>query len=242
MTPETRPPFVLVHGAFHGGWCWKPLARILRAAGHEVYTPTQTGLGERRHLLSADITMETFVLDVLNLLLSEDLTDVVLVGHSYGGRSISGVVDRVPERIRRLVYIDGGLAPDGRSRLDAMPEEARQQRIQSSIDFDGGMSVPPPPASRFGMSDPEQMRWVEAFMTPQPLGAERTGVPLTHPLGNGRPTTFVHCVSPPFAVTAPSAEYAKTRTDWRFCEFQGGHNAIVSHPREMAELLLGEAA
>src|SRR3546814_19957868 len=98
-----------------GGWCWKPIADQLRSAGHDVYTPTQTGLGERKHLMSADISMETFVLDVLNVILSEDLTDVILVGHSYGGRSISGVVDRAPARIHRLVYIEGGLAPDGRS-------------------------------------------------------------------------------------------------------------------------------
>src|SRR3546814_2677116 len=112
LASQTRKsPFVLVHGAFHGGWCWKPIADQLRSAGHDVYTPTQTGLGERKHLMSADISMETFVLDVLNVILSEDLTDVILVGHSYGGRSISGVVDRAPERIHRLVYIDGGLAP-----------------------------------------------------------------------------------------------------------------------------------
>src|SRR3546814_17646889 len=101
LASQTRKsPFVLVHGAFHGGWCWKPIADQLRSAGHDVYTPTQTGLGERKHLMSADISMETFVLDVLNVILSEDLTDVILVGHSYGGRSISGVVDRAPERIQ----------------------------------------------------------------------------------------------------------------------------------------------
>ena len=236
-----KPPFVLVHGAFHGGWCWKPIAGQLRAAGHDVYTPTQTGLGERKHLMSADISMETFVLDILNVILSEDLTEVILVGHSYGGRSISGVVDRVPERIRRLVYIDGGLAPDGRSRLEAMPEEAREQRIQAAMAFDGGISIPPPPASRFGMSDPEQIAWVERFLTPQPFGAEKTGLPLANPIGNGRPATFVHCTTPAFPVTAPSAAYARTRTDWRFLEFPGGHNSIVTHPTEMAALLLAEA-
>lgn len=236
------PPFVLVHGAFHGGWCWKPVAGILRASGHDVYTPTQTGLGERKHLMSSDISMETFVLDVLNVILSEDLYDVVLVGHSYGGRSISGVADRVPERIRKLVYIDGGLAADGRSRLDAMPAEARNQRVQSAMAFDGGISIPPPPATRFGMSDPDQIAWVERFLTPQPLGAERTALPLAHPIGNGLPVTFVHCVAPAFPVTASSAEFARNQPGWIVHEFQGGHNAIVTHPQEMADLLLSEAA
>src|SRR3546814_19992984 len=98
--------------------------------------------------MSADISMETFVLDVLNVILSEDLTDVILVGHSYGGRSISGVVDRAPERIHRLVYIDGGLAPDGRSRLEAMTDDGRDTRIPSAKAFDGGLQLPTPPATR----------------------------------------------------------------------------------------------
>src|SRR3546814_16147223 len=113
--------------------------------------------------MSADISMETFVLDVLNVILIEDLTDVILVVHSYGGRSSSGVVDRAPERIHRLVYIDGGLAPDGRSRLEAMPEDAREQRLPSALAFAGGIIVPPPPATRFGMSAPDQIPWFELF-------------------------------------------------------------------------------
>ena len=242
MQLNTKAPFVLVHGAFHGGWSWRPIASELRAAGHEVFTPTQTGLGERSHLMSPAISMETFVFDVLNVILFEDLHDVVLVGHSYGGRSISGVVDRIPERIHKLVYIDGGLAPEGKSRLETMSPEARDARLQSSMDFDGGISVPPPPASQFGMSDPEQIAWVERFLTPQPLGAERTALPLVHPLGNGRPATFVHCNSPAFPVTAPSADYARSRSDWRFREFPAGHNGIVTHPDQMAKLLLEEAA
>ena len=236
-----RPPFVLVHGAFHGGWCFKAVARLLREAGHEVYTPTQTGLGERRHLLASTISMETFVLDVANLIEFEDLRDVVLVGHSYGGRSVSGVADRMPERIRRLVFLDSGLSPDGRSRLEAMPEDQRNERIRSSMEFDGGVSVPPPSATRFGVTDPGQVAYVDKFMTPQPLGAERTGLPLRNPLGNGLPVTYVQSVAPVFPVSVAGATYAKTQPGWRFLEFQGGHNAIVTHPQEMARLLLNEA-
>lgn len=242
MQRNEKPPFVLVHGAFHGGWCWKPIARILRDAGHDVFTPTQTGLGERSHLMSPEISMETFVFDVLNVILFEDLHDVVLVGHSFGGRTISGVVDRIPERIRKLVYVDAGLSPGGRSRLEDMPAEARDLRTRSSMEFDGGISVPPPPASRFDMTDPGQIEWVQKFLTPQPLGVERTGLPLVNPLGNGRPATFVHCNSPAFPVTKPSADYARARDDWTFREFASGHNGIVTHPEQMALLLSEEAA
>ena len=232
---------VLVHGAFHGGWCWRDVARRMRVAGHDVFTPTQTGLGERRHLMSPNISMETFVLDIANLLLTENLYDVVLVGHSFGGRSVCGVVDRMPERIRRLILIDAGLPLGGLSRLDAMPEEARRQRLDASRAYDGGISVPPPPARRFDMTDPEQIAWVERSLTPQPLGPERTPLVLNHPIGNNRPVTFIHCVEPAFAVTAANAAYARSQPGWRFIEFAGGHNAIVTHPAEIAELLLEEA-
>jgi pimeloyl-ACP methyl ester carboxylesterase len=102
-SPAAARTFVLVHGAWHGGWCWEKVAAILRGQGHEVHTPTQTGLGERAHLMSRAITLDTFVDDIANVLTFTNLDDVVLVGHSFGGNAISGVADRMPERIRKLV-------------------------------------------------------------------------------------------------------------------------------------------
>lgn len=235
------PPFVLVHGAFHGAWCWAPVARLLRARGHDVYAPTLTGLGERRHLLSESITIETFVLDVQNVLEFEDLEDVLLVGHSFGARPVSGVVDRVPERIRRVVFLDGALSPDGLSKLDAMPAEARAARIRAAMDFDGGLSIPPPPPEYFGIADPAMAEWLGRRLTPQPLGAERTGLRLQHPIGNGRPVTYVKCTHPPHPSVAAGGEYARTRRDWRYLELDTGHNCIVTDPERVAELLIGEA-
>jgi pimeloyl-ACP methyl ester carboxylesterase len=98
-----RRTYVLVHGAWHGGWCWSKVAAILRSRGHSVFTPTQTGLGERSHLLSKSITLDVFVDDIANVLKWEDLKDVVLVGHSLGGSTISGVADRMRDRVRQLV-------------------------------------------------------------------------------------------------------------------------------------------
>jgi len=238
---EKRPPFVLVHGAFHGGWCWRPIARLLRQAGHEVFTPTQTGAGERRHLLSAALTMETFVEDVLNVLTFEELFEVILVGHSFGGRTIAGVADRAPDRIKRLVFVDAGLAVDGRSRLETMPADQREQRIQSARDFDGGVSVPPPPPSWFGVRDPDQAAWVGRLLTPHPLGPENSRLRLESALGNGLPATYIHCVAPELPSTAESAEYAKARDDWRFIEFSASHSAIITHAEDMASLLMSEA-
>jgi pimeloyl-ACP methyl ester carboxylesterase len=235
------PPFVLVHGAFHGAWCWTPIARLLRARGHEVFAPTLTGLGERRHLLSQSITMETFVLDVLNVLDFEELEDVVLVGHSFGARPASGVADRAPDRIRRLIFLDGALSPDGLSKLEAMTAKARAARIQSSFDFDGGISIPPPAPEYFGIADPAIAAWVSQRLTPQPLSAERARLPLKHRLGNGLPVTYVKCTNPPHPSVAPGAEYAKLRQDWRYVELDTGHNCIVTDPERVADLLIREA-
>src|SRR5947208_2776826 len=113
MRPMTGKTYVLLHGAFHGAWCWRDVADRLRAAGHRVTTPTQTGLGERRHLLSAQITLDTFVEDLVEHLESEELEAAILVGHSFGGNAISGAADRVPGRIRHLVYLDAMILEDG---------------------------------------------------------------------------------------------------------------------------------
>jgi pimeloyl-ACP methyl ester carboxylesterase len=234
------PPYVLVHGAYLGAWCWGPVAKILRSRGCEVFAPTLTGSGERRHLMSSTIDIETFVADVLDVILLEDLSDIVLVGYSYGGRSVSGVADRVPDRIRRLVFIDGGLPIEETSRLDAMPPAERAKRIASSMMFDGGISVPPPPAEQFGVSDPTIRDWMNRLMTPQPLSVDKTVLKLGHPVGNGRPVTYVRCTDPPLPQVERHAAYARARRDWRYTELAAGHAAIVTHPKQVAELLLNE--
>src|SRR3954452_14570534 len=142
--------FVLVHGAWHGGWCWGKVAAILRSRGHTVFTPTQTGLGERTHLLSKSITLDTFVEDIVNVLKFEDLKDVTLVGHSFGGPPITGTADRVPERIKQLIYLDAAMLQGGQSVFSLIPEELVAARRKLAQDTSGGLSIPPPPAASFG--------------------------------------------------------------------------------------------
>lgn len=232
--------FVLVHGAFHGGWCWKPVAQALRQKGHEVYTPSQTGLGDRAHLLSGLITMETFVQDIIQVIESEELEDVILVGHSFGARTISGVADRIPGRIRHLVFIDGGLPTDGLSRLEAMSEEQRQARLARTVSS-GGISVPPPPSKNFDVEDPAIQAWLDRRLTPQPFGSETSKLVLNHPVGNGLPVTYVRCTTPPFAAVASSAEYARNQAGWNYMEWAAGHDAIVTHPQLAIDLLASRA-
>lgn len=234
--------FVLIHGAFHGGWCWQRVQPALERRGHRVYAPSQTGLGDRRHLMSAHITMETFVDDIANLILFEDLRDVILVGHSFGTRTVIGVADRMPERLRHLVFLDGGFPIQGRSRLDTMPAEVREARLTRAMDYDGGISVPPPPGASFGLTNPDDAAWVERYLTPHPLSVDASVQTLSHELGNGVPATYVRFVEPTFEQVGSSAEYARNRSDWQYLEIAGGHDAIVSNSSAVSGCLEAIAA
>jgi pimeloyl-ACP methyl ester carboxylesterase len=126
--------YVLVHPAWHGGWCWKKVVPLLRAQGHDVHTPTLTGLGERSHLASPDIGLETHIQDIVHVLKYEDLGRVILVGHSSSGAVITGVADRVPEQLAHVVYLDAFMPDDGQSLMDLIPPDRRQgmeQRVQA---------------------------------------------------------------------------------------------------------------
>jgi pimeloyl-ACP methyl ester carboxylesterase len=230
--------YVLVHGAWHGGWCWVRVAERLIAAGHRVFTPTQTGLGERKHLLSTAITPDTFTDDIANVLEAEELDDVILVGHSFGGRSISGVADRMPQRLQHLVFVDASLPESGKSAFDQTLPDIREARVKAAQDFSGGLSIPPPPAAAFGVSDPGDVAWVERRLTPHPFTTYDLPAVLKNPIGNGVPATYIRCVAPAFANTASSADYAKSRADWQYLEIATGHDAMVSAPAELSEMLL----
>src|SRR5262249_12496191 len=165
--------FVLVHGAWHGGWCWNKVASILREQGHSVFTPTQTGLGERSHLLSKSIDLDVFITDIANVLKWEDLNDVILVGHSFGGNAIPGVADRMRERVRRLVYLDAVILENGQSVFSQLPKDVVEARTKAAEQTSGGLSIPAPSPSAFGITDsaPTQVLW--SPLTPQPFPTHR---------------------------------------------------------------------
>ena len=235
---SSQRTYVLVHGAWHGGWCWRHVTDRLAAAGHRVFAPTQTGLGERRHLLTPDVTPETFALDVINLIEAEDLADVYLVGHSFGGRSISVTADRIPHRLRRLVYLDAGLPENGKSAFELMAPAVRDARLAAAQAHDGGLSMPPPPTEAFGVTEPTDIAWLERHLTPHPTATYAMPIALTHPLGNGVPATYIRCTNPGYANTVKSAHYAQSRADWQYLEIHTGHDAMVSAPAELTDMLL----
>lgn len=229
--------FVLVHGAFHGGWCWSRVTRVLRAGGHTVFAPTQTGLGERRHLLSAGITLDTFIDDICGVLESEELSDAVLVGHSFGGISITGVVDRMRERVRHLVYLDSRILEAGQSMLDADPERSGVWR--RTAEEEGGLSIPPPPATYFGCTDPADVAWIDRRLTPHPLNTFTSPLNLASSvIGNGRPCTYVACTDPIYPWLEPCRSWARGRPGWGWAEIAAGHDAMISAPAELGALLV----
>ncbi len=226
--------FVLVHGACHGGWCWSRVAPLLRAAGHDVFTPTLTGFGERAHLLTADVGPATVVQDVVAVLECEELTDVVLVGHSFGALVALGVADRVPERLARIVILDGVLVEPGEPGFAGLPPEAGPERIARAA---GGLTYPPPPATNFGVSEPDDVAWLERRLTPHPLRTYTESFGLRAPLGNGVPVTYLCCTDPPYPAVH-SAHAIVRREGWELRELATGHDAMISAPDLTAQALL----
>jgi pimeloyl-ACP methyl ester carboxylesterase len=230
--------YVLVHGAWHGGWCWKEVAEALRGMGHRVTTPTQTGLGERKHLLSGSITLDTFVADVVNHIEAEELTDVILVGHSFGGTSISGAADKVPSRIRHLVYLDAVLLESGKSVFSALPPDIVAARKKMVAEQGQGIFIPVPAPTAFGIpAEHASVEWLKRRLTPHPVGTYDSPLNLANPVGNGRPRTYIACTNPAYGPLESTRQAVKKQDGWKWQEIATGHDAMVTAPAELARML-----
>ena len=238
MVSRSSRTFVLVHGAWHGGWCWVRVAERLQAAGHRVFTPTLTGLGDRAHLLSPDVGLDTFIEDVVGTLETGGLTDTILVGHSFGGVPITGAADRMPDRIAQLVYLDAMLPQDGRSVFDLVAPELAAERRRQAQATGGGLALPPPPASAFGVKAPADVEWLERRLRPQPLRGYEDRLRLRHPFGNGLTITYIACTEPPYALLLPIHAYARQQPGWQYLELATGHDAMITAPDALTALLL----
>ena len=232
------PTFVLVHGAWHGGWCYARVARILRSRGYEVLTPTLTGLGERSHLASPTINASTHVQDILNVIAFEGLGDVVLVGHSYGGQIITAVADAVPEKIRSLVYLDAFVGENGKSIFDMDSATARAAYIDMA-QSNGGHTVPPLSSAIFGVNSADQA-WVDSRCTPGSLAtwSERLSLTGRHHQVTNRTYVFATGWNGPFR---PIYEQVRAQGGWRTYEFDCGHDVMVDLPQETADVLKAAA-
>jgi pimeloyl-ACP methyl ester carboxylesterase len=229
--------FVLIHGAGHGGWCWTRVARLLREAGHDVYTPTLTGLGERAHLLGPEVGPATLVQDVVAVLECEELSDVVLVGHSFGALVALAVTEQVPQRVRRIVLLDGVVVEPGESAFAALPPESASARIAAADASSSGLTFPAAGAATFGLADPDDIAWVDRRLTPQPLRTYAEPFPLHAPLGAGRPVTYICCTDPPYPAIH-SGHAIVRREGWTWRELATAHDAMISAPEATAAELL----
>ena len=230
--------FVLVHGAWHGGWCWVRVARLLRDAAHEVYTPTLTGLGERAHLAGREVDLETHVQDVVGLLEAEELRNVILVGHSYAGLVITGAAARAANRLSHLVYLDAFVPEAGRALLDYLGPRAEAIR-ESARTAGDGWRVPPFPPERFGVTSQRDRDWLQRRLVPQPLKSFEQ--PLAAAGGEKLKRAYLYCSSPAMGAFDQFAERLREDRRWTYHEIKTGHDAMVTAPGEVAKFLLGLA-
>jgi pimeloyl-ACP methyl ester carboxylesterase len=228
--------YVLVHGAWHGGWCWRRVADRLAARGARVFTPTLSGLAERSHLAGRPIDLATHVDDVVNLLKWEGLRDVVLCGHSYGGMVISGVAEKAPEgAIGSIVYLDAFVPESGRSLLDYTTAAGREGGPMVEEGETTGF-VTPISAEAFGVNEADRA-WVDAQCTPQPYGTLTQGLTLTG--ARERIARKAYVLATGYQNQAFPSFAAKVRKDpsWRYYEVDCGHDVMLDAPDRLVEIL-----
>ena len=241
--------YVLVGGGWLGGWCWQKVARQLRDDGLDAYPATLTGLGERVHLASPEVDLDTHITDVVKLIEFEDLHDVVLLGHSYGGLVVTGAADRIPERISCLVYLDTAPLPDGGSLIEKFPPELRKRTVEQVHKLGEGWKFPTPAqeelanmASLEGV-DEDHLRLLYSRATPQPFGTYTQPLHLENPAREALPKVGIVCS---FSLAQVKEMISSgqplfrelARAEWRFVEFPTGHYPMFSRPEDLAELVL----
>ena len=234
---NNKPHFLLVHGAWHGGWVWKEMADLLRYQGYGVSCPTQPGLGERKHLISSDISLEVFIEDIVNHIISDDLYNIILVGHSFAGSTISGVADRLKDRIKQLIYLDAVILLNGQSPFDIAPVEVVNERTALAEKSEGKLSISPPKAEAFGVFDVRKAITLESKLTSHPISTFRSKLILKNEVGNGLPLSYIICTDPIYKSLESSRQIVK-KMNWPIFELKSGHNAMFTHPQETLNLLM----
>jgi len=225
--------YVLVHGATAGGWVWPPIPAMLRQAGHRVCTPTLTGLGERAHLISPDIGLNTHIDDIVGVFTYEDLRDVILVGHSYGGAVVTGAAEKIPERIRQLVYLDALIPEDGQAVINLYPHDIAELLSQYVKTGGDGWRYPPPEPK----GDPR--------FADHPARTMFEPLIITNPRARSIPRAYIYCTDkgdagPQHQGIIQTAARVRA-AGWPFYEIKTGHHPMQTAPEELARILLSFA-
>ncbi|MBI5907503.1 MAG: alpha/beta hydrolase [Polaromonas sp.] len=240
--------FVLVHGAWHGGWCWRRVAQALQLGHHKVHAVTLTGLGERAHLLMPAITLDTHIDDVINLIEAEELHEVILAVHSYAGMIGTAVADRLGKHLKHLVYVDAVLPKPGESWSSTQSAATQLQRM-AAAQTSSSFSFPPPDPEVFGLHDADHA-WVKRRQTPHPGNTYQAPLDFDVQRVAAVPRTFVSCNKPALATIEPSRLRARDPKFWggawlpksRFVELETGHDPMISEPAALTKILLDCAA
>jgi pimeloyl-ACP methyl ester carboxylesterase len=227
--------FVLVHGAWHGGWCWRRVSDMLQEKGHKVLAPTLTGLGERSHLMSKDIVLDTHIADIVNVIQWEDLADICLVAHSYGGWPVSGAIEQVLDRISSVIYLDAFVPEDGQRGFDFASEFSRKAMMEAMAK--AAAASGPPKAEIFQVNEKDRA-WVDSKLTPQPLGVALHPIKLTG--AREKVAKKIYIRAPAYPQPAFDKYYAAKKADpsWRTYEVDGGHDVMIDRPKRLVEIML----
>jgi pimeloyl-ACP methyl ester carboxylesterase len=225
--------YVLCHGAWGGGWYWQPVRDMLTSYSHWAFTPTYTGLGERVHLAHPDLDLDTCITDVVNVILYEQLHDVVLVGHSFGGMVITGVADRMPDRISHLVYVDAAVPDDGQSMADLVHPEMNAQALVLVEQLGDGWRLP---------YIPEPGKPADPRLVPFPMKMGTQPVTARNPDALSLPRSFIYCTEDKDALRdshlIQAAQAVRSDAKWDYYELQTDHNPIANATQELTDLLV----
>jgi len=235
QTHEKACNFVLVHGAWHGGWCWRRVSDRLLAAGHRVFTPTLTGLANRAHLLTPEVNLMTHVQDVVGLIQSEELEDIVLCGHSYGGMVITGVAEALRSRIDAMVYLDAFVPEPQQSLVDAMPEDRREK---ARLAFGSNWRIPSPSAASWKITSPEDQAWVDRRTSDQPAACMLQALEHDRPWEHVRKAVYIRAAAYDPSPFAAVEDRLKNTPGWQIERVACGHEVMVQEPEWLTQRLL----
>lgn len=231
-----RKTFVLIHGAWHGGWCWRRVADLLEAKGHKVFAPSLTGLADRSHLLSKDVILDTHIADIVNLFKWEDLKDVCLVAHSYGGWPSSGALEQIGDRVSSIVWLDAFKPSDGQKGADYASPFSRKAMEEAIAAGTPGRKAPPPAA--FGVNEKDQA-WVASKVTDQPNGVATQPIKLTGARDRIAKKTYIRAPKYPQEAFDKALAECKADKTWKTFETTtSGHDVMVDAPEWLVDIIL----
>jgi len=231
-----RKTFVLVHGAYHGGWCWKKVTDLLEQKGHKVYAPSLTGLADRSHLLSTKIDLTTHITDIVNLFKWEDIKDACLVPHSYGGWPASGALEQIGDRVSSVVWLDAFIPKDGEASSDQISEHSRKALAEAMAKGEPGRK--PPKANAYSISE-KDYDWMNSKLTPQPNGPVPEKIQLTGALQKVAKKTFIRAPKYPQKMFDRALAECKADPNWKVHIVENSHHDVmIDQPVWLTDILL----